>query len=97
MSHNDDPNPVQLRRYWIRVEGRLQQGFADGIDGIEQHDDASGTTLTGTLVDMSHMFGLINHLRQLGVEIVAFDSEDVPEPDPAVRNPPKGNFRRTEE
>jgi hypothetical protein len=74
MTAKVDSGLVGPRRYQIRVVGRLEPSVAEGFGDIQQRDDAEGTVLTGTMVDMSQVFGLIDYLRRLGVEVVAFDS-----------------------
>jgi len=61
------------RRYRIRVEGRLGSHFSAGIDGMTQSDEPSGTTLTGDFLDQSQLYGILDRLRQLGVEIQSFE------------------------
>lgn len=72
--HRRDDEPGRLH-FRIRVAGRLGDGFAEGIDdGIEQHTVGDGTLLTGELVDQSHFYGILNHLQQLGVEVLRFET-----------------------
>ena len=61
-------------RFRIWVAGRLGEGFADGFDGIEQQDVDGVTTLTGNLIDQSHIFGVLDRLRHLGVEVRRFET-----------------------
>lgn len=63
------------RRFRIWVSGRLGQGFAEGIDErIEQEDADGGTTLTGEMVDQSQIHGILDRLRQLGIEVLRFET-----------------------
>ena len=61
-------------QFRIWVAGRLGEGFADGFDGIEQQDVDGVTTLTGNLIDQSHIFGILDRLRHLGVEVRRFET-----------------------
>lgn len=63
------------RQFRIWVAGRLDEGFANGLDGrVEQHDTSEGTALTGDYVDQSHLHGILDHLRRLGVEVIRFEA-----------------------
>lgn len=77
------PGPRQFR---ICVAGRLGAGFAEEIDPeFEQHDGTDVTTLTGKLVDQSQIYGILDRLQRLGVEVLRFDTygPDSNEPPPA--------------
>ncbi|MEO1059898.1 MAG: hypothetical protein AAFZ07_00665 [Actinomycetota bacterium] len=64
------------RELRIWVEGRLSAHFADGVEGIEQHDDELGTVLCGDYRDEAHAHGVLEHLRGLGVTVRRFDITD---------------------
>lgn len=83
LNHDQQTGP---RRFRIRVAGRLGAGFAEGIDpGFEQHDSADVTTLTGELVDQSQIYGILDRLQRLGIEVLRFDTyaPESDEPPPA--------------
>jgi hypothetical protein len=71
---HDTPDP---RRFRIWVAGRLGEGFAEGIGGIKQQDTRRGTTLSGDLIDQSHIHGILDRLRELGVEVLRFEISSV--------------------
>ncbi len=60
--------------YRIVVHGRLGDAFVDGFDDMTQTTTASGTVLEGRYVDQSSLHGLLDRLRDLGIEIVSFDT-----------------------
>lgn len=60
--------------YRIVVHGRLGDTFVDGFDGMTQTATASCTVLEGRYVDQSSLHGLLDQLRNLGIEIVSFDT-----------------------
>lgn len=74
MGQHDQVRQQGVRRYRIWVAGRLGSGFAEGIDGMEQQDTGGATTLTGDLIDQSHIYGILDRLRQLGVEVLRFET-----------------------
>jgi len=56
--------------YLIRVAGRLSPGFLQGFPGLRAHVEPVETTLVGTLPDQGALSGVLNHLDELGVEIL---------------------------
>lgn len=59
----------------IRVEGHLDQTWADWLDGFTlTHTEESETTLTGEVKDQSALYGLIAKLRDLGVKLLSVKS-----------------------
>ena len=67
----DQPN---RRRLSIRVAGRLSEGLAEDIGAVARHDADGVTTLTGELVDQSQIYGILDRLRQLGIEVLQFET-----------------------
>jgi hypothetical protein len=71
--HMGDGGGRQGFRIW--VAGRLGEGFVGGIgEDVEQHATEGGTLLTGRVVDQSQLHGILDHLRQLGIEVVRFET-----------------------
>lgn len=56
--------------YRITVRGRLSERFAAAFDGMRAEPVRGGTMLVGHVVDQSQLYGLLNHLRDLGLELV---------------------------
>ena len=71
--------------YEIRIKGHLDEGWADWLGGLTiQHEANGDSLLTGSLPDQSALHGLLNRLRDLGVELVSVnpaEDESVPEED----------------
>jgi len=56
----------------IRVEGHLDQTWADWLDGFTlNHSEQGETILTGEVKDQAALYGLIAKLRDLGVKLVS--------------------------
>jgi hypothetical protein len=72
------------RRFRIWVAGRLGAEFTDGIDGLDQQDAEGATTLMGELADHSHIHGVLDRLRNLGVEVLRFETYRPDEQEPAA-------------
>lgn len=67
--------PMSMRAFRIWVAGRLSDGFAKGIDpALEQDLIESNTVLSGELVDQSQLYGLLQRLNSLGVEVIRFET-----------------------
>jgi hypothetical protein len=63
----DDP-----ARYEIRMEGHLDDRWADRFDGLTLTREENGVTrLTGTVVDQAALHGLLRAVRDLGVRLLS--------------------------
>jgi len=58
---------------------------------MEQQDADGVTTLTGNLIDQSHIHGILDRLRQLGVEVLRFETYP-----PGEQEPPQADTDRPE-
>ena len=64
-----------MQRVEIRVEGHLDQTWAEWLDGFNlAHSEQDETTLTGELKDQAALYGLIAKLRDLGVKLISVNS-----------------------
>lgn len=71
-AHDSTRPPEDAVRYEIRVQGRLDERWADWVEGLAfTHDIDGTTTLAGPVVDQSALHGVLNRLRDLGVAIVS--------------------------
>lgn len=61
------------RRFRIWVQGRLEEGFSDGVIGLQQEDVPAGTVLGGPLRDQSQLHGTLDRLRGLGIDVLRFE------------------------
>ncbi len=62
-----------VRRFRIWVLGRLDESFGEGLVGVDQEDLAAGTMLSGTVVDQSQLHGILDLLRDLGIDVLRFE------------------------
>lgn len=66
---------MSKRAFRIWVAGRLRDGFVKGIDSaLEQEFIETNTALSGELVDQAHLYGLLQRLNSLGVEVIRFET-----------------------
>ena len=59
------------QRYEIVVRGRLSSRYEGAFDGARLVPRHGHTTLCADLVDQSQLYGLLNRLRDLGIELVS--------------------------
>lgn len=71
---NAAPTLTQPAAYRIRIAGRVRNGWSDFMTGLQeahiQESGASLTELTGTVSDQSALFGLLCHIRDLGLPLI---------------------------
>ena len=59
------------QRYEIVVRGRLSIRYECAFDGTTLVPRHGQTTLRADLVDQSQLYGLLNRLRDFGIELVS--------------------------
>lgn len=59
------------QRYEIVVRGRLSSRYECALDGATLLACHGRTTLRADLVDQAQLYGLLNRLRDLGIELVS--------------------------
>ena len=62
------------QRYEIVVRGRLSSRYACAFDGATLIPRDGQTALRTDLVDQSQLYGLLNRLRDLGIELVSVNA-----------------------
>jgi hypothetical protein len=66
VGRNLDTRP---RRYRIGIRGRLGPYFASAFEGMEIEQGADGTVLVGEVIDQAQLYGLLERLRDLGIDL----------------------------
>jgi hypothetical protein len=71
------PTLTQPAAYRIRMVGRVRNGWSDFMIGLReailQEGSKSITELTGTVPDQSALFGLLCHIRDLGLPLLSVE------------------------
>jgi hypothetical protein len=67
---------VRPTRYRIVLRGRLTERFASVFDGMALEPGPDQTVLIGDVRDQAHLFGLLDRLRDFGIELVAVQPAD---------------------
>jgi len=64
---------VTTSRYRIVLRGRLSEHFAAAFDGMTLEPGPNQTVLVGEVRDQAHLYGLLDRLRDLGIELLAVE------------------------
>jgi hypothetical protein len=70
-------------RYQIVVRGELSQRYSKAFDGMTLEARDGQTTITGLVVDQGHLHGLLDRVRDLGLELVSVNALFTRSPAPA--------------
>ena len=62
-------------RYRIVLRGRLSERFASAFEGMALEPGPNQTVLVGEVRDQAHLYGLLDRLRDFGIELVAVERE----------------------
>lgn len=62
------------QRFEIVVRGRLSIRFEGAFDGVTLMPHNGHTTLRADLTDQSELYGLLNRLRDFGIELVSVNA-----------------------
>ena len=57
-------------RYRITVRGRLSDALAAAFDGLGAHTAPARTVLCGQIPDQAALFGVLERIESLGLELV---------------------------
>jgi hypothetical protein len=67
-------NESSWRRYDIVVRGRLSRRYECAFDGVTLEPRSGETRLHAELADQSQLYGLLNRLRDFGIELVSVNA-----------------------
>jgi hypothetical protein len=68
---------IARQHYEIVVRGRLSRRYECAFDGVTLVPRNGETTLRAELADQSQLYGLLNRLRDFGIELISVNA--VPE------------------
>jgi hypothetical protein len=83
---------VAARRYRIILRGRLSERFETAFDGMTLEPGPDQTVLVGDVRDQAHLHGLLDRLREFGIDLVAVEPASAPDAG-AERSSPRGPCR----
>ncbi len=61
------------QQYQLVVEGELDDRFGFLFEGMRLEREHGTTVATGTLVDQTHLLGVIEQFHELGLELRSFE------------------------
>jgi hypothetical protein len=61
-------------RYHIVIRGRLSRRYDGAFDGVTLEPRDGETRLHADLADQSELYGLLNRLRDFGIELVSVNA-----------------------
>ena len=62
--------------YRIVVRGRLSERFASAFEGMSLESKEGQTVLVGDVADTAQLYGLVDRLRDFGLELLSVNSVD---------------------
>jgi len=71
-----DSDRARGRRYRLVLRGELGEPFGFLFEGMQMDRVAGTTVLTGTVIDQTHLHGLLERVWELGLEVVSIGPTD---------------------
>ena len=69
---NPNADPDELAVYHIRIRGHLGHEWSDWFGGLAiTREDDGETLLTGRVVDQAALYGVLKHVRDLGMPLLS--------------------------
>jgi hypothetical protein len=62
------------QRYEIVIRGRLSNRFNGAFDDVTLEPRNGETTLRASVVDQSQLYGLLNRLRDFGIQLISVNA-----------------------
>jgi hypothetical protein len=62
---------MKSTHYQITVRGRLSDSVASAFEGLTASPSAAGTVICGELPDQAALFGVLDRIESLGLELLA--------------------------
>jgi hypothetical protein len=68
---------VAASKYRIVLRGRLSQRFESAFEGMTLEHGPNQTVLVGTVRDQAQLYGLLDRVRDFGIELLAVEPADI--------------------
>jgi hypothetical protein len=65
---------VEPTRYRICVRGQLSERLGSAFEGMSFESGRGQTALVGEIRDQSHLYGVLDQVRNLGLELVSVEA-----------------------
>jgi hypothetical protein len=66
-------------RYRICVRGQLTERLVSAFDGMTLEPGTTKTILVGEIQDQSHLYGLLDQVRSLGLDLISVQPVRTPD------------------
>lgn len=76
MQRHDLGRVVDGTAYRITIRGRLSDRFAEAFRAMVLVPGCHETALVGVIEDQAHLFGLLDRIRDLGLDLVSVEPDD---------------------
>jgi hypothetical protein len=81
---------VTASKYRIVLRGRLSESFESAFEGMALEPGLNQTVLVGDVRDQSHLYGLLDRLRDFGIDLLAVEPVGTCDGGPEVGTPDPG-------
>jgi hypothetical protein len=81
---------VAASRYRIVLRGRLSERFESAFEGMALEAGPSQTVLVGDVRDQAHLYGLLDRLRDFGIDLLAVEPVGICDGSPEAGTPDPG-------
>lgn len=71
---------MQPTMYRICIRGRVTERLGSALEGMRLESAASETVFTGEIRDQSQLYGLLDRVRDLGLELLSVQPEFAGDP-----------------
>ncbi len=71
---------MQPTMYQICIRGRVTERFGSALEGMRLEAGAIGTMFTGEIRDQSQLYGLLDRVRDLGLELISVQPQPAAAP-----------------
>ena len=66
---------MEPTRYRIAVRGRLTERLASAFEGFAMQPGSEQSALVGEIHDQAHLYGVLDRLRDLGLELISVEED----------------------
>jgi hypothetical protein len=81
---------VTAGKYRIVLRGRLSEHFASAFEGMALEPGPGQTVLVGDVRDQAHLYGLLDRLRDFGIDLLAVEPAGACDGSPGAGTPHPG-------
>ena len=71
MTDDQEKSSPKSYQFQVKVEGILENKWADWFDGMTISHEENNTILTGLLVDQAALYGLLKQVRDIGLNLIS--------------------------